>query len=156
MNKPEYLDQLIEMASKAAGSDYKLAQMLETSRQSVSDWKHSRKTCPVGDQVLMAELAGLKAEEWLARAVVSQYAGTSKGDKLYLALGKALLATGGVIASSGANAHQIFSHNVHEAVSYLIRCIVLLSFKRLNYRSCELTTYTGKPQKQGFFFVCWF
>jgi predicted transcriptional regulator len=91
--KPEYLDQLLDKASAAAGSDYKLAQMLEVNRSAVSDWRHSRKTCPVADVALMAEIAGLKPEEWIARAVVKQYEGSAKGDKLYRALGKFLAAT---------------------------------------------------------------
>jgi uncharacterized membrane protein len=69
----------------------------------------------------MAELAGFKAEEWAARALVAQYEGTSKGDKLFRALGKTLVATGGAVASFGASAHQIFSL---DPVSYFIRCIL--------------------------------
>jgi len=114
--KPDYLDRLIDLASKAAGSDYKLAAELGTSRQTVSNWRHGHKTCPAGDVALMAQLAGLDPEAWTARAVIEQYAGTAKGEKLAAALGKALLATGAVIASSGANAG-----------SYLIRCIERLS-----------------------------
>lgn len=109
MPKPDYLDQLINRASAAAGSDYKLAKALETTRQSISDWRHGRKTCPVADQTLMASIAGLDAQAWADRAIVQQYEGTSKGDKLYMALGKALLATGAVIGSSGANAQAIYS-----------------------------------------------
>lgn len=121
--KPDYLDQLMEQASKAAGSDYKLAKMLEQPRSAVSMWKKGMRPCPIGDQVLMAEIAGLKSEEWLARAVVSQYEGTSKGDKLYRALGKALAATGAVLVSSGANAHLI-SSMAEKGVVYFIRCIL--------------------------------
>lgn len=51
MTKPDYLDQLIDKASAAAGSDYELAQALETTRQSVSDWRHGRKACPVADVI---------------------------------------------------------------------------------------------------------
>ncbi len=123
-NKPDYLDQLIEKASEKAGSDYKLAALLGASRQAVSNWKHGHKTCPIADQVLMAEIAGFKAEEWAARALVAQYEGTEKGDKLYRALGKTLVATGAVIASFGANALPIFSHNAIKAGSYFIRCIL--------------------------------
>lgn len=122
--KPDYLDQLIEKASTAAGSDYKLAQLLEVPRQNLSAWKHGRKTCPIGDQVLMAELAGLKTEEWAARALVAQYEGTSKGDKLFRALGKALLASGAVLVSSGASALPIFSTITESTISYFIRCIL--------------------------------
>jgi uncharacterized membrane protein len=76
----------------------------------------------------MAEIAGLKSEEWAARAIVAQYAGTEKGDKLYRALGKLLVATGAAIASSGANAQAIFSLTpIADAVTNFIRCIKRLS-----------------------------
>lgn len=127
MSKPDYLDQLIDKASKAAGSDYKLAQMLETSRFNVSNWRHGKKPCPVGDVALMAEIAGLEVQEWLARAVVEQYHGTSKGEKLYMALGKVLAATGAAVVSVGASAEPIFS--TAKNVGHFIRCIVLLSRK---------------------------
>lgn len=109
MSKPDYLDQLIDDASKAAGNDAQLAKLLDVGRATVHQWRKGLKPCPAGDQALMASLAGLKAEEWLARAVVAQYEGTSKGDKLFRALGKALIVTGAAVASSGASAHQIFS-----------------------------------------------
>ena len=119
MSKPEYLDQLIDKASEAAGNDSQLAKMLEVSRQAVNDWRKGRKTCPVADQTLMASIAGLDAAAWHARATVAQYEGTSKGDKLYRVLGKALLATGVAVATSGANALVIYSN----ATEHLIRCI---------------------------------
>lgn len=109
MSNPEFLGQLLDKASAAAGNDSQLAKMLEVSRGNIADWRAGRRNCPVADVALMAEIAGLKPEEWTARAVVAQYEGTSKGDKLYRALGKALVVTGAVIASSGASAHQIFS-----------------------------------------------
>jgi hypothetical protein len=123
--KPEYLDQLLNAASAAAGSDYKLAQMLETSRQSVSDWRAGRKTCPVADVALMAQIAGLVPEEWAARHIVFQHEGSAKGDKLYRALGKLLAATGAAIASNGAAGHPIFSlETVSAGVAYFTRCIL--------------------------------
>jgi len=113
--KPIYLDELIDRASKAAGSDSALARSLEVSRQSVSDWRHGRKTCPAADVALMAELAGLDPEAWTARAVIQQHEGTTKGAKLEKALKKAALATGAVVVSFGAIAAN--------DVAYLIRCI---------------------------------
>lgn len=133
--KPEFLNELIERASKAAGSDYKLAQLLETSRQTVSNWKHGHKTCPVGDVALMAEIAGLEPEAWTARAVIAQYSG-SKGEKIARALGKALVATGAVIATSGASAGQI----AFEAAGYFIRCI---KRKRANVAVLDLERTIG-------------
>lgn len=121
--KPEYLDQLMDKAKEKAGSDYKLAKMLKVSQGNISDWRAGRRTCPVADQVLMAEMTGLDTQAWNARATVAQYAGTPKGDMLYRALGKALAATGAVLVSSGASAHQIFS-TVETGVVYFIRCIL--------------------------------
>ena len=130
MSKPEYLEELIDKASKAAGNDSQLAKMLEVSRQAVNDWRKGRKTCPVADQTLMASIAGLDAEAWHARATVAQYEGTSKGDKLYRVLGKALAATGAVIASSGVNALAIYS----TANEHFIRCIKVLRKKTISRR----------------------
>ena len=107
MSKPEYLDQLIDQASAAAGNDAQLSKMLEVTPSMLSQWRHGKKSCPVADQALMAGIAGLDAAAWHARATVAQYQGTSKGDKLYRVLGKALVATGAVIATSGANAQEI-------------------------------------------------
>jgi len=125
MTKPDYLDQLIDQAAKTAGNDSQLAKMLEVSRQSVNDWRRGRKPCPAADQALMASIAGLPAEVWAARALVAQHEGTSKGDKLYRALGKALLATGAAIGSAGASAHLIFSPKpITDTIAYFIRCIL--------------------------------
>jgi hypothetical protein len=113
--KPDYLDELIDRASKAAGSGKALAQELEVANTVISDWKSGRKTCSPEDQALMAALAGLDAEAWGARAMIAKHAGTTKGAKLEGALKKALLATGAAAASFGAIAA--------ENVAYLIRCI---------------------------------
>ncbi len=123
-DKPDYLDQLIQRASDAAGSDYRLAQLLEVPRQNLSAWKHGRKTCPAADVVLMAEIAGLEPEKWAARALVSQYEGTTKGDKLFRALGKLLPAIGVATASAGANAQVIFSYRDIYGAFDFIRCIL--------------------------------
>jgi len=115
MPKPDYLDQLIDEASKAAGSDYKLATELGTSRQTVSNWRHGHKSCPVGDQVLMAKIAGLEPEAWAARAIVAQYEGT-KADRIKSALKKSLGVTGAVSIAFGCIA-------ANDAYAYFIRCI---------------------------------
>lgn len=117
--KPDYLDQLIERASVVAGSDYKLAQRLRVTRQMVSQWKHGHKTCPAADQALMAGIAGLDAEAWAARALISQHEGSEKGELLKQTLKKALLVTGGALATFGASAQAA----TLEGLGYFIRCI---------------------------------
>ena len=120
MSIPDYLPQLMDKAREKAGSDYKLAKMLHTTPQTVSNWRHGRKTCPVADVVLMAEVAGLDPDEWLRRALVEQYAGTTKGEHLYRILGKWAIATGAALATTGASA----ASNGREALACFIRCIL--------------------------------
>ncbi|MBT2337465.1 hypothetical protein J7E49_26630 [Variovorax paradoxus] len=109
MKHLESLNLLIDKAAAIAGSDYKLAQTLEVPRQVISGWRHGTRTATPADQALMAHVAGLDAVQVLARATVEQYEGKKKGDALMRALGKASLATGAVLGSAGAMAHQIFS-----------------------------------------------
>lgn len=134
-NNPEYLTQLLDEASAKAGNDNRLSKALEVTRSTVAQWRSGAKKCPVADQVLMAELAGFKAEEWAARALVAQYEGTSKGDKLFRALGKTFAATGAAVVSFGASARPIFSHDGNEWLAYFIRCIEVLTLKSVRYRS---------------------
>ena len=101
------LNNLIDMAKSIAGSDYKVAKLLNVSPQAVSNWRHGAKPCPAADIALIASIAGLNAEEWLIRATIQKHEGTEKGDRLMKVLGKALLATGATVASAGANATVI-------------------------------------------------
>lgn len=114
--KPEYLDELINRASRKAGSDAALAREIEVGRSLISDWRAGRKPCSPEDQALMAALAGLEAEAWGARAMIAKHAGTTKGAKLEAALKKAFVATGAALVSSGVIAA--------DHVAYFIRCIL--------------------------------
>jgi len=105
--KPKYLDELIDRASKAAGSDSALARELEVGRQRVSEWRKGKTPCPAADVALMAELAGLDPEAWTARAVIQQHEGTTKGAKLEAALKKAVVVTGAALGSCGAIAAEV-------------------------------------------------
>lgn len=109
--------ELIERAAAAAGTRYKLAQMLNVPTSSVYAWEKG-KPCPPGDIALMADIAGLDAQAWLVRATLEKYEGTPKGDQLARVLGKCLLATGAALVSSGASAAQICSR-ISEAVTWL-------------------------------------
>jgi len=128
--QPEYLIELIDRASKNAGNDTRLAQELEVPKQTVSNWRHGRKPCPPADQALMANIAGLDAEAWGARALINQHAGTTKGAKLEAALKKALLVTGAAMLSSGAQAAPVISA-AYDQTMYFIRCIFCIEE---NYR----------------------
>jgi hypothetical protein len=148
MQDHERILELLETASKVVGSDYKLAQVLEVSRQTVSDWKNGRKPCPPADVALMASVAGLDAEAWLVRATIEKYEGTAKGDRLYKALGKVLLATGAAVASSGANATVIFGNMVHNTLAgWLIAHSTM-------YRNVKLKCQKRRRPQRAFFFDC--
>jgi hypothetical protein len=121
-NKPIYLDELLDRAKKETGSDTKLAAFLDVKKQAVSDWRHGRKPCPPADQALLAYIAGLSADDWAARALISQHEGTEKGELLKQALKKALQATGAAMLSGSANAAQVINA-AHDGLLYLIRCI---------------------------------
>lgn len=109
MKHLEELNFLIDAASKIAGSDNKLAQLLERSRGNVSDWRHGKAPCPPEMQVLMASIAGFDPQATAARALVEKHEGTSLGDKLMRALGKGLQATGAALGFAGASALAIYS-----------------------------------------------
>lgn len=127
MQHLDSLNKLIDLAASIVGSDYKLAQHLGIPRQHVSNWRHGKKTATPADQALLAYTAGLDPLVTLARATVEQHEGKAKGDQLMKALGKALLATGGVMASAGASAAAIFSSTlttpIGELVGRFIQCI---------------------------------
>jgi transcriptional regulator with XRE-family HTH domain len=129
-NKPKYLDELIDRASKAAGNDAKLAGMMKVTRQRVSQWRHNSQPCPPADVALLAHIAGLDADAWGARALINQHEGTEKGELLKQALKKAFVATGGVIAIFGSTAAGAAEH-----VGYLIRCILC---KPKNYQISKI------------------
>ncbi|MBB4225601.1 hypothetical protein [Variovorax guangxiensis] len=137
---------LIDKAKEISGSDYKLAKLTGHTPQQISDWRHGRKPCPPEDQALIAGVAGLNAEQVALRALVEKHEGTAKGDRLMKVLGKALLATGGAIASAGASAAAISStiHTVPSlatAAEWLVgiytMCIMLNNRAPINCASAQ-------------------
>lgn len=124
--KHEDLTQLFDLAAANVGSDYKLAQLLDLPRQRISNWRTGTQTMSPEDVAIVANIAGLDGVSWAMRAMVSKHEGTAKGDRLMKAVGKALLATGAAVASSGVHAMVISS----KTIDYLIRCIDRSSMKR--------------------------
>lgn len=120
------LNLLIEKATSVAGTRYKLAKYLHVTPSAVYDWEAGRKTCPAADIALMAELAGLDALQWLARATVERHQGTEKGEQLQRALGKRSPAIGGGTDSAGGKPDQTSSS------PDIPRCILMLSFQLQN------------------------
>lgn len=114
MQGPDVI-RLLDAAKAVTKSDYATAKATGISTSNISDWRHGRRTMPACDVALVADVAGLDAVAWTARAVAQSHEGTKKGDALSAALKKALAATGAVLITAGL---------VPEGPgSYLIRCI---------------------------------
>ena len=93
----ERLVKLMEEAAKVAGSESKLAAMVEETRQNLSGWKHGKRACPVEAQILMAVIAKQDVDQVMKDALIERNAGTARGEKLVSALGKGLTTVGVVI-----------------------------------------------------------
>lgn len=85
---------LLDAARAKAGSDYKVAKLLDRSSQEISDMRHGRLKAQPEDHALIAAIAGLDAEEALIRAVIAKHANKRKGEMLMSALGNVLARTG--------------------------------------------------------------
>jgi ribosome-binding protein aMBF1 (putative translation factor) len=67
------LNVLIDKAANAAGgSDNKLATMLGTSRQVVSNWRHGQKEPAIEKQIEMAKIAGIDPAPIVIAAAVEK------------------------------------------------------------------------------------
>ena len=120
MSKNDLVISLLDRVKEKTSSDYKTAQALGVDRQVISDWRAGRKPAPPEEMAVLAHLAGLNPQEWLVRGTLAKHEGTPKGERLLSALGKVLLATGGVTGSGIAGASQ--------ACCDVLRCIVLLTY----------------------------
>jgi len=116
--------ELITRASAAAGSDYKLAQVLGVPRQNLSAWKSGKKPCPPEEQAALAGIAGLDPVQALIRAHLERHEGTAKGEKLFTLLGKRMHQTGAAIVS---NIGVIALISWASTQAHFIRCIERLS-----------------------------
>jgi hypothetical protein len=101
---PLEITRLLDEAKKVTGSDGKTATELFVTAQRVSDWRKGRQPVPAADVAILADIAGLEAEAWLARAEVASYNGP-KAERLRKALKKSLAAIGAVLLSIGCIGH---------------------------------------------------
>lgn len=118
----ERVRRLIDEAAAQAGSEYRLAQLLKYSRGNINDWKHGKRSCPVQAQALMADLAGLSAQEVACYVVIEQEKNPERKERLLEVLGKgfsrmsaaclALISASGVWGSKPALAAEPALHDV--------------------------------------------
>lgn len=136
------LPELLERALSVAGSQAELARTLKVPASHVTMWKTGAKPCPPEDQARIGAIAGLDPVQTLVRAHIERHEGTEKGDQLAKVLGKFLVATGGVIASAGVSAQEIYSatcERVPDIVRWLDTMYRLVKYKR-GYASIKIMT----------------
>lgn len=132
------LQTLIDKAAEKFKSEAELARAIGATPQNLNGWKKGTRPCPPEDVALMAAVAGMDATTWLARAVVQKHEGTAKGDQLMRVLGKALLATSGVLVSSGASAAAIFGSTASTSVwGWIAACSTM--YRNVKFHSARPT-----------------
>lgn len=73
MQEPEPLEtlrELIDRAAKEVGTKTELARQLGVNPQRVNDWRAGYRPCPPEVVAVIADIAGMPGEEWLARATL--------------------------------------------------------------------------------------
>lgn len=101
MQEPEplaTLRELIDRAAKEVGTKTELARQLGVNPQRVNDWRAGYRPCPPEAVAIMADIAGMPAEEWLIRATLWYAKEKPYYGRLWEAVGKALPRTGAAIA----------------------------------------------------------
>lgn len=142
--KSELVIPLLDKAREVTLSDYKTAQAIGVPRTVISDWRAGRKTTPPEDIALLAQVAGMDAGDWLVRGVLEKHAGTAKGDRLFIALGKSRPATGG---GSGGCTPRSARGRVGKVESGLPRCLL----RRPRHALCERSNHPQNRKRTGFF-----
>ncbi len=84
------LEKLIDAAAAIAGSQSKLARILETDANIVTAWKTGRRTCSAEDRALLADVAGVDPIQEVIEALLERVEGKPKAERLRTVLrGKA-------------------------------------------------------------------
>lgn len=109
---------LIDLAIKQCGSQTKLAKRIGIQPQKVSNWINNQRKLTLIEVVILAEVANLEVKEWLIRATINKYEEDAKAKQAVNVLKKALVATGGVLATNTALATTI------KVVKDFIQCIL--------------------------------
>lgn len=93
------LRELVERAAKAAGTRAEVARQLGVKPHRLSEWEHGTRQIPPEQVAMIADIAGLPAEEWAIRAMLMNSKEKPYYERLHKALGKWLPRTGVAIAS---------------------------------------------------------
>lgn len=115
------LVELINEASKQAGNQSKLAELVADSRQNLSAWKNGARACPLDAQVIMGSIIGSDIDEVIRAALIEQAQGTARGEKLKSALKKASMLAGVALPSMTFGIDGLAANLPH-----VLRCILWL------------------------------
>lgn len=109
---------LINLAVEKCGSQTKLANKIGIQPSIVSNWLKNKRKLTIIEVVILAEIANLEVKEWLIRATINKYQEDEKAKEAVNVLKKALVATGGVLATNTAFATTI------KVIKDFIQCIL--------------------------------
>ena len=122
VNPGNRLHTLIDAATAACGSAYKLSKHIGYSRNEVSGWRLDKRACPLEAQVFMAQIVGLDVDAVIHHALIEKHADTPRGEKLVSALRKGLMAAGG-LSTTLLLGNDASASSLNVAVD-LLRCIL--------------------------------
>lgn len=104
MQEPEPMEtlrELIDRAAKEVGTKAELARMLGVPATRLNEWRGGHRPCPAEMVAIIADIAGMPAEEWLIRATLWYAKEKPYFERLRQAVGKAWPRTGaGTVTSS--------------------------------------------------------
>lgn len=112
---------LIGRAAAKVGSEYKLAQQLGLTPQTITAWKAGRRTCVPSDRARLAGFAGEDAAQELIRATLEATEGTKRGQQLKQLLGKLTRLTGEGLHTVGG---ALITVTFGMAITDIPRCIL--------------------------------
>ena len=94
VNELSRVQKLIDDASAAAGSDYRLARALGTPRSVITEWRAGRRSVPAKLQALMADMIGLDGAQVALHAIIESEADPKRKEALLRVLGKVFRGAG--------------------------------------------------------------
>lgn len=116
------VQRLIAEATARIGNQNQLARAIGYPVGNVNDWAHGRRACPIQAQALMAEIAGLDAEEVALYALIEGERNPQRKESLLRVLGKGFAHT-----SAGAScvtfASALWAFDTHALLHTMYRLV---------------------------------
>lgn len=125
----EVLGELFDRAAKECGNRAELARQLGVTPQRLSAWEHGDRQVPPEQIAMIADIAGLVAEEWLVRAILLKNKEKPYYGRLQQALGKWLPRTGAALVLCLLTASLSGFHGEAQAdpVNFSTMCVLSIA-----------------------------